>query len=149
MASSIIRTARSFTPLRAMCVLKCHYILCRLTPMWQDCMIGLVFPAEGDARNFYKQVSNRKEIKRRPLVGFWQHPLILLSRSKGKGRSTRKEEEHSERRHHRQVSYLWPDRGIFRACRSYGLRCGERLHVFWCRPVLGCFPWRPSITWHR
>ncbi|KAH9177699.1 hypothetical protein EDB89DRAFT_1933996 [Lactarius sanguifluus] len=28
-----------------------------------DCMIGIVFPAEGDARNFYKQVSNRKEIK--------------------------------------------------------------------------------------
>ena len=27
-------------------------------------MIGVVFPAEGDAKNFYKQVSNRKEIKR-------------------------------------------------------------------------------------
>ncbi|KAI9441319.1 hypothetical protein H4582DRAFT_1810781 [Lactarius indigo] len=31
-----------------------------------DCMIGIVFPAEGDARNFYKQVSNRKEIKPAP-----------------------------------------------------------------------------------
>ncbi|KAH9965310.1 hypothetical protein BC827DRAFT_1355591 [Russula dissimulans] len=28
-----------------------------------ECMIGIVFPAEGDAKNFYKQVSNRKEIK--------------------------------------------------------------------------------------
>ena len=27
-------------------------------------MIGIVFPAEGDARNFYKQVATRKEIKR-------------------------------------------------------------------------------------
>lgn len=28
-----------------------------------DCMIGIVFPAESDARNFYKQISSRKEIK--------------------------------------------------------------------------------------
>ncbi|KAI0002471.1 hypothetical protein BJV74DRAFT_765469 [Russula compacta] len=28
-----------------------------------ECMIGIVFPAEGDAKNFHKQVSNRKEIK--------------------------------------------------------------------------------------
>jgi len=27
-------------------------------------MIGLVFSSEGDARNFYKQVTTRKEIKR-------------------------------------------------------------------------------------
>ncbi len=32
-------------------------------------MIGIVFPAEGDARNFYKQVSNRKDIKRMFFVG--------------------------------------------------------------------------------
>ncbi|KAI0254505.1 hypothetical protein BJV78DRAFT_1113135, partial [Lactifluus subvellereus] len=28
-----------------------------------ECMVGIVFPAEGDARNFFKQVSSRKEIK--------------------------------------------------------------------------------------
>ena len=39
-------------------------VLYRLTPMGQDCMIGIVFPAEADARNIYKQVSNRKELKR-------------------------------------------------------------------------------------
>ncbi len=26
-------------------------------------MIGLVFPAENDAKNFYKHVGNRKELK--------------------------------------------------------------------------------------
>jgi hypothetical protein len=30
----------------------------------QECMVGFVFPAEGDARNLFKQVSSRKEIKR-------------------------------------------------------------------------------------
>ena len=29
-------------------------------------MIGIVFPAEADAKNVYKQVSNRKELKRTP-----------------------------------------------------------------------------------
>ena len=33
-------------------------------------MIGIVFPAEGDAKNFYKQVTNRKEIKRTLFAGF-------------------------------------------------------------------------------
>ncbi|KAI0001133.1 hypothetical protein BJV77DRAFT_1178569 [Russula vinacea] len=28
-----------------------------------ECMIGIVFPAEADAKNVYKQVSNRKELK--------------------------------------------------------------------------------------
>ena len=111
-------------------------------------MIGIVFPAEGDAKNFYKQVSNRKEIKRTLFAGFWQH-LLILSRSKSKDRSIGKEEEHSERRHHRQVSYFWADRGILRARRPYGLRCRERVHVFWCRPILACFPWRPSSAWRR
>jgi hypothetical protein len=31
--------------------------------MGQECMIGLVFPAENDARNFHKQVVGRKELK--------------------------------------------------------------------------------------
>jgi hypothetical protein len=31
--------------------------------MGQECMIGLVFPAEHDARNFHKQVVSRKELK--------------------------------------------------------------------------------------
>ena len=31
--------------------------------MGQECMIGLVFPAENDAKNFYKQVVGRKELK--------------------------------------------------------------------------------------
>jgi len=32
--------------------------------MGQESMIGLVFPAENDAKNFHKQMVGRKEIKR-------------------------------------------------------------------------------------
>ena len=83
-------------------------------------MICIVFPAEGDAKNFYKQVHNRKEMRRTLFAGFWQH-LLIQSRSKSKSRSTRKEEEYNEMRHHRQVSYLWLNRGILRARRPYEL----------------------------
>ena len=47
-------------------------------------MIGIVFPAEGDAKNFYKQVSNRKEIKRPSIIRFWQHLLIPCPAAKAK-----------------------------------------------------------------
>jgi hypothetical protein len=32
--------------------------------MGQECMVGLVFPSENDARNFNKQVVGRKMLKR-------------------------------------------------------------------------------------
>lgn len=48
-----------------MCVLH-PPILHRLTSNEKECMIGIVFPAEADAKNVYKQVSNRKELKRTP-----------------------------------------------------------------------------------
>ena len=60
--SSIIKIASSFIPSPAMCVLH-SLVLHRLTFMGQECMIGLVFPAENDAKNFYKQVVGRKELK--------------------------------------------------------------------------------------
>jgi hypothetical protein len=60
--SSIIKTASSFIPSPAMCVLQ-SVVLHRLTSMGQECTIGLVFPAENDARNFHKQVVGRKELK--------------------------------------------------------------------------------------
>jgi hypothetical protein len=84
-------------------------------------MIGFVFPVEGDARNFYKQVYNRKEIKRTSFAELWHYLLIPMSCSKCKGCSTRKEEEYDERRFDRQIPYLRPGRGIFRARRPYGL----------------------------
>jgi hypothetical protein len=61
--SSIIKTASSFIPSRAMCVLQ-SLGLHRLISMGQECMVGLVFPSENDARNFNKQVVGRKMLKR-------------------------------------------------------------------------------------
>jgi hypothetical protein len=60
--SSIIKIASSFIPSLAMCVLQ-PLALHRLTSMEQECMVGLAFPAESDARNFHKQVVGRKGVK--------------------------------------------------------------------------------------
>src|SRR5216683_1390844 len=53
-----------------------------LTSIVQECMIGIVFPAEGDAKNFYKQVSNRKEIKRTSCVSAYRQWLTVAAKAK-------------------------------------------------------------------
>src|SRR5882672_4050231 len=76
---STIKIASSFIPLRAMCVLCPRFLhLHRLTTIGQECTIGIVFPAEGDAKNFYKQVSNRKEIKRTSCP-YSSRPLLTIA----------------------------------------------------------------------
>jgi hypothetical protein len=80
-----------------MCVLQ-SLVLHRLTSMGQECMIGLVFPAENDARNFHKQVVGRKELKG-TYVLYLIVGTLTHSRSKSQGRlGSSEKEEYSQGR---------------------------------------------------
>ena len=45
--------------------------LCRLIPMEQDCMIGIVFPAESDPKNVFKryQIAKKSDVRCSPDSG--------------------------------------------------------------------------------
>jgi hypothetical protein len=69
-------------------------------------------------------------------------------RSESQSRIRSSKEECSQGRHDRQITYIGAEGWIIRPCRSHGLRCRERLHIFWRRPILAGVPWRPPETWY-